>query len=144
MLLNVRESVCYVISKHPCKVAFISYRKLLAYCAANQPDTIRITNILFHGLERKALIHVYILQQRTLRGKILLYFHCLRKKYGTSCFTLPMPFVDLADYLSVDRSSLMREIRKLKDEGIIKSDRRRIFCTDEGERLAEHQISVKY
>lgn len=126
MFPHLEQSLFYVISKNLCTVAFISYHKLLEYCAANQSTTVHIMDYLFHGLERKALVHVYILQQRTLRGKILLYFNYLCKEYCENYFTLPMPFIDLADYLSVDRSALMREIKKLNNEGIIKSDRRKI------------------
>lgn len=127
MLPSLEETVCYAVSKRPCTVAFINYHELLEYCAANQSDTVCIMDYLFSGLERKALAHAYILQQRTLREKILLYFSCLRQEYGADHFTLPMPFTDLADYLSADRSALMREVKKLNDEGIIQSDRRKII-----------------
>ena len=37
-------------------------------------------------------------------------------------FELPFSLTDLAHFLSVDRSAMMREIRNLKDEGFIKKN----------------------
>ena len=34
-------------------------------------------------------------------------------------FKLPFSLTDLADYLSVDRSAMMREIKLLKEDGFI-------------------------
>ena len=45
---------------------------------------------------------------------------------NSNAFTLPMPFSDLADYLAVDRSAMMRELKKLNDEKIIKTTIRKI------------------
>ena len=50
----------------------------------------------------------------------------IKEKY----FTIPMSLSALADYISVDRSSMMRELRKMKEEGIIDdkiSDGKRYF-----------------
>jgi len=41
----------------------------------------------------------------------------------------------LADYISVDRSSMMRELRKMKEEGLIEDktvDGKRYFCLARG------------
>ena len=38
-----------------------------------------------------------------------------------SCFSLPLSLSDLADYLAVDRSAMMRELKKLNNEHIIYS-----------------------
>ena len=45
---------------------------------------------------------------------------------GSKSFTLPMTFTELANYLSVDRSAMTREIKNLKDEGFIKTNGRKI------------------
>ena len=37
-----------------------------------------------------------------------------------------MTFTDLADYLSVDRTALMRELKNLSDYGLIKKSGKRI------------------
>ncbi|MCI8392534.1 MAG: winged helix-turn-helix domain-containing protein [Clostridia bacterium] len=49
----------------------------------------------------------------------------MSKKYGKS-FTLPFSITELANYLSVDRSSMSRELSYLKSEKFIKQDRNKI------------------
>jgi predicted transcriptional regulator len=43
----------------------------------------------------------------------------LSSKNLSKTFTIPFSLTDLADYLSVDRSAMMREISHLKEEGFI-------------------------
>ena len=74
---------------------------------------------------KKAVRHVDIISQRTLRGKLLTMFEYLSDDSGGS-FTLPMPYTDLADYLAVDRSAMMRELKQLNAEGVITSVKRRV------------------
>ena len=65
-----------------------------------------------------------ILSKRSLRQKLLAYFDTLRKESGSNTFTLPMSLSSLADYLCVDRSAMMREIKQLREEGFLASDKR--------------------
>ena len=41
-------------------------------------------------------------------------------------FRIPFSLTDLADYLSVDRSAMMRELKILKDEGFIEKSGNKI------------------
>ena len=41
-------------------------------------------------------------------------------------FILPFSLTDLADYLSVDRSAMMRELKLLRDEGFIEKNGNKI------------------
>ena len=41
-------------------------------------------------------------------------------------FTIPYNYTDLADFLSVDRSAMMREIKLLIDDGFVKKDGNKI------------------
>ena len=41
-------------------------------------------------------------------------------------FTLPFSLTDLADYLSIDRSAMMRELAHLKEEGFIQKKGKKI------------------
>ena len=65
-------------------------------------------------------IRIELLSKRTIRDKILSYFRILSENSFSKTFTLPFSLTDLADYLSVDRSAMMREIKNLKEDGIIK------------------------
>ena len=69
---------------------------------------------------------IELLTKRTTRDKILEYFKMQSQKKGSKVFTLPMTFTELANYLSVDRSAMTREIKNLKDEGFIKTNGKKI------------------
>ena len=64
--------------------------------------------------------------QRTLRENILHYFKQEAIIQKSSVILLPMSKRQLADYLGVQRPSLFREIKKLKEEGIIEINNRTI------------------
>jgi CRP-like cAMP-binding protein len=116
----------YVTAKTACKVDFVKYTKLITCCSNNcQKHTAAINGLIVSTAE-KSLMHIDILAQRTLKGKLLTFFDYLASNSSTNSFTIPLPFSDLADYLAVDRSAMMREIKKLNQEGIIKSDKKKI------------------
>lgn len=64
--------------------------------------------------------------QRTLRENIMYYFKQQAIIQKSSVILLPMSKRQLADYLGVQRPSLFRELKKLKEEGIIEIDNRTI------------------
>ena len=69
---------------------------------------------------------IEILTKKTTRDKLLEYFKQQASEKGTKTFTIPMSFTELANYLSVDRSAMTREISYLRDDGFIKTNGRRI------------------
>ena len=69
---------------------------------------------------------IEILTKKTTRDKLLEYFKSQARERGNKTFTIPMSFTELANYLSVDRSAMTREISYLRDDGIIKTNGRRI------------------
>ena len=54
------------------------------------------------------------------------YLQSLAAEKNTGKFKLPMSYTALAQYLSVDRSAMMREIKNLSDEGVLKRDGRNV------------------
>ena len=62
-----------------------------------------------------------IITKKSIRDKLLEYFHINRKKTGSNNIYLPYNYTALSDYLGVNRSALMRELKNLKDEGFIES-----------------------
>jgi len=65
--------------------------------------------------------------QRTLRENIMDYFKQQTIIQKSSVILLPMNKRQLADYFSVQRPSLFRELKKLKEEGIIEINSRTII-----------------
>ena len=69
---------------------------------------------------------IEILTKRTTRNKILEYFKIQSQNTGSKIFTIPISYTELANYLSVDRSAMSREITYLREDGIIKTNGRKI------------------
>lgn len=69
---------------------------------------------------------IELLTQRTTRDKLLGYFRNQVGSKSNKSFTMPITYTELASYLSVDRSSMTREITYLKEDGLIKTNGRRI------------------
>ena len=67
-------------------------------------------------------LRIELLTTKNTREKILSYFRILSKGTLRRTFTLPYSYTDLADFLSVDRSAMMRELKLLIDEGFIEKN----------------------
>ena len=75
-----------------------------------------IKNLIFHQ-------KIEITSKRTTREKLMTYLMFCAKREGSSSFDIPFDRQELADYLEVERSGLSAEISKLREEGILKSDK---------------------
>ena len=71
-------------------------------------------------------MRIELLSKRTIREKLLSYFSIISARNMSKSFKIPFSLTDLADYLSVDRSAMMREIKSLKEEGTIDKSGNRI------------------
>lgn len=69
---------------------------------------------------------IELLSKRTIRQKLLGYFNIVSSKNMGKTFTIPFSLTDLADYLSIDRSAMMRELHDLKEDGLIEKSGNRI------------------
>ena len=74
------------------------------------------------GLSRR----VDVLSRRSIRDKLLCYFRQLADQTGSDRFTLPFSLSTLADYIATDRSAMMRELKRLRTEGVIRSSGREV------------------
>lgn len=70
---------------------------------------------------------IEILTNKTIRNKLLAYFKIMSKKNKSKIIYLPYSFSDLADYLAIDRSAMHRELKNLKEEGIIQIKDKKII-----------------
>ena len=116
----------YIKAKDKCNITFISFDKLLSRCECNCDKHTKLLNNLLMLTLQKSQIHIDVLSQRTTRQKLITYFDYLSIHNESNTFHLPLSLSDLADYLSVDRSAMMREIKKMKSEEIITSDSNKI------------------
>lgn len=75
---------------------------------------------------KKTTERLEILTRKTIRNRLLEYFNISLKNSGTKHIYLPFNFTDLAHYLAVDRSAMMRELKYMKEERIIEIKGKRI------------------
>ena len=109
--------------------AYIDYQQLFSMCAsACTAHRIFLQNLLkaigdkyFRMFDR-----ITILQERSLRDKILAYLHALQDEKDTKTVTIPFTKTMLASYLLANRCALTKELRKLQDEGIISVNGREV------------------
>lgn len=112
-----------VEAKKNCDILFFSYDNIHQKCRNNckfhQTLSENFSSLI---LEKIMLLNtrVEILTKRSIREKLRGYFNILSTRNLSKTFALPFSLTDLADYLSVDRSAMMRELKSLKDEGFIK------------------------
>lgn len=117
-----QEDAFIVICEKDCTVLFIEKQHLTKRCSkACQHHTQVVENLM--RLMAEQVVHltekVDILSHRSIRGKLMCYFRIQSTKQGKLTFRLPMSLLKLANYLCVDRSAMMREIKKMKEEEIV-------------------------
>ena len=112
-----------------CEVLFLPYSCIVRPCANICDHHTRLIDNLFHLTTQKSQtlsFRINLLSAKTTRQKLLNYFHYIQARSESSSFTIDMSLTDLASYLGVDRSSMMRELKAMKNEGILESKGRRI------------------
>lgn len=120
VMIHPHNGHCHVIAKYPCTAAFIDLAEIEKYRQTHQDESLDyLSAFIFKSAMYMAQQHCHILQQKTIRSKILTYLYCQAERQHTFSIRLPIPYSDLADYLTVDRSALMKEISRLKAEGLI-------------------------
>ena len=115
--------------RQDCRVLYLNYDQITKRCEnACLHHSILVQN-LFRLLSTKTLRlseRVEVLSRRSIREKLLCCFDQLARRAGQNTFTLPFSLSALADYISADRSAMMRELKKLKEEGVVQTENRRI------------------
>lgn len=112
-----------------CDVLFIPYSSIIKRCENACQHHTQIVDNLFHMATKKSQalsLRINLLTAKTIRQKLLHYFLWVSSRTGTASFRLEMSLTDLSDYLCIDRSSMMREMHALRDEGILDSKGRQI------------------
>ena len=117
-----------VICRTPCDVVFIDYPHILKRCEnACLHHSLLVQNMLRLMSEKAQGLsaRVDVLSRRSIREKLLCYFRLMAEKGTGDSFTLPFSLSTLADYIATDRSAMMRELKRLKEEEMIASDGRK-------------------
>ena len=122
-----------VVRRTSCDVLFIDYAQILKRCErACTHHSLLVQNMLRLISDKAQALseRVDVLSRRSIREKLLCYFHQLAEKAGSDTFQLPFSLSMLADYIATDRSAMMRELKRLKEEGALRTEGRRVtLCT---------------
>ena len=118
-----------ITTKEETKVIIIDFNsiinmnenKLSIYNTFLKNLTIILSKIIVKSNER-----IEVLSNKSIRDKLLDYFKIQSKKNNSKVIYLPVSYTELADYLAVNRSALSREIKNLKEDGLIETRGRRI------------------
>lgn len=112
-----------------CEVMFIRFSCIYGRCPRACAHHSQLTRNLFELSAKKAqslAMRINMISKRSLRRKLTAYFDYLREKTGSSSFEVETSLSQLAGFLCVDRTSMMRELKNMCDEGLIERRGRRI------------------
>ena len=117
----------------PTRVSFLRSEAVMRRCEHACACHSRMVENLFRLVTEKATSlseRVEVLSRRSIREKLLRYFQLQAAKGHGPSFQLPFSLSALADYISADRSAMMRELKKMKDEHLVEVAGRQVtLCT---------------
>lgn len=128
-LLPADSQHYYVNAEEETRVMFIDYEHVIKRCEnACHHHSQMVSNLLqMTALQsRQQMNRIYVLSRSTTREKILAYLNSLSAETHSQDLRLPMSYTALAQYLSVDRSAMTRELKFLEKEGVLKKEGRNI------------------
>lgn len=119
-----------VTAETDCYVMFVDYQHIIKPCEnlCNHHSQL-ISNLFIMAAQKsqELSLHISLMHQNTIRQKLLAYLNYIgssKEKKTDGSFEIPMSLVELAEYLGVDRSAMMREIKAMKNDGLISGNRR--------------------
>ena len=125
-----------VVADARCEALFLEYPRVISCSRSGCAQHSQLINNLFQMAARKAqqlALRVNILSHRSVRVRLMRYLEYRCAREGSRTIDLGMTLVQLAEYLCVNRSALMREIRRLNEEGLLISSGRRFTLPQGGE-----------
>ena len=119
----------YVCAATQTKVLFIDYEHVIKRCEnACHHHSQMVSNLLqmIALRSRQQTDRIYMLSRSSTRKKLMAYLHSLATEKGTKKSKIQMSYTALAQYLSVDRSAMMREIKNLMEMGVLRREGRNV------------------
>lgn len=126
------ESI-FAISEKDSEVIFIDYYHFAKRCSnACNCHSVVVENLLRLVADKAYQLSekIEILSHRSIREKLMCYFRIECSKNSSDNFVMPFSMTTLADSICVDRSAMMREIKKMKDEKLISIENKKVTVLD--------------
>ena len=111
-----------IVSQGESKIFFLDFAKIKENDYKKiiiQQKLLKNLFVLFEEMDLRSLEYKIVLSERSIRKKIMRYLEFREKRDGSSSFCIEGSRQDFADYLSVDKSALSRELNKMKKDGLI-------------------------
>ena len=83
---------------------------------------VQLLSVNSQGMNQK----IAMFTQKTLRENLMDYLQSLSIEQNSTTVLLPMSKKQLSDYLGVQRQSMFRELKRMREEGLIEIDNRRV------------------
>lgn len=115
------------VAQTPCEILLIDHRRAVSICGRVCEHHSRLIQNLLHlsaETSQQLFKRISLLSQRSMRQKLLLFLEYTSAEMHCRQFELPMSLSALASYLAVDRSAMMRELARMREEGLIQSSGR--------------------
>ena len=125
---NISNDEYEIVTKEDSTVIVIELDHVLGNNSNNLMYNIFLRNLLRVLYQRITEFNnrIEIITNMTIRNKLLAYFKLMTKNNNLRFFILPFSYSELANYLAVNRSAMARELKHLKDEGLIEIKGKRI------------------
>ncbi len=125
--IHSEEITC--ITKEETQITYIEYDEITNneiikndYYIIFIKNLIRILSEQLSNRNRR----IELLTKKTTRDKILIFLKQESQRKKNKTFFLKTTYTEMANYLSVDRSAMTREIKYLKEEGFIETNGKQI------------------
>lgn len=116
-----------VVAVENSAVIFFDVRRIITVCSsACRFHSMVVQNLFFAISEknRKLVQKLGHMSKRTTREKLISYLSEESKRQNSARFTIPFNRQQLADFLSVDRSAMSNELCKMRDEGLLRFEKK--------------------
>ncbi len=117
--LQTRESPVYIFASEDSELLWLSIEGLFSGSDSFHPEILRRFTAVLATKTLSMNNRIQVLSKLSLRGKLTAYFTEMAASQGSSIITLPMNREDTAAYIGTNRSSLSRELAKMKEDGLI-------------------------
>lgn len=115
-----------------CTMAFLKYENILHLCKCNchchQLLHENLVNLI--ALKNRMLMDkIEILSKKSIRDRIITYLSLLSRYQNTETIISPLNHKEMAGFLCVNRSSMVRELHHMKEDHVIDFNRNKYMLT---------------
>ena len=123
--INPSADDCYtIIAQTELEVAYTTFERISEFCENACINHMRFTKNVYRLIadqSKKDLLRLNIVSKKTIREKLLAYFLVCSEAEGSFEFNINVTLSELSKYVCSERSAMMRELRKMNDDGILVS-----------------------